>query len=179
MTGYHDEIVDKSRERLRDLSAELKALDERRAEVRHQQSQVMAVLKALGMDERIPIAEQRAIATSSDDHGLSLSVVVHGNTRLVDPAWVERVKSWSHVFRTGEVMALVSPRSSATGTAVIAYLLQQGIIERQGRGRYRVVRRTPAPLPPIKDDTVPGPELRLVDGVVTTEPRPDRGYGSK
>lgn len=177
MTDYHEEVAERTRERLEALAAELRVLDERRAEIRRQQGQAAAVLKALGFEdrERVPIGERGALYGTSAEHLLLVSL--DGQGTHIDPAWVERVKSWGHVFRTAEVMALVAPRSDRSGRALIHYLLEQGVIERQGKGKYRVVRRPEKPLPPIKDDTEPGPELRLVDGVVTAEPRPERGYG--
>jgi len=56
-------------------------------------------------------------------------------------------------------------------------MMDKGLVERVSRGKYRSIHAEPPPLPKVKDDTEDATHIRIVNGVVTTEDGPDRGYG--
>ena len=87
---------------------------------------------------------------------------------------VEQILSWPATWRTAKVVELVGDGS----WKYLKHLKDHGLVEKVGHGRYqRVVKleRLPAREAPIGDESEP--KVRSVDGVVTMEAPPERGYG--
>lgn len=169
--GYKDELIEKSNERAQALVQELTRLEEHKNEVKRQLAETQAVLRALGAEGRTPLVVKHAL----DPESRPTVTMADGSLVYLDPTLIREILSWVGTWRTAKVSGLVSAGSS---WKYLKHLKDKGLIEKVGHGRYqRVVKleRLPAREAPVGDESEP--KLRTIDGVMTLEEPPERGYG--
>ena len=176
LIDYKEEVIRLSEEKLKGLRFELMRLDQRRGALTAEVKSVESVLRQLGATRPEPAKPSESERKSRG----SVTVQFGSQTRFIELAIVDRIRAESKVLTTQALDALVG-KGKEGARPYIAYLQQNGLMVKLGkRGRYQIVKPLlQQPLPPEKDRVIEdGPGLRVIDGIVTTEKPPERGYGT-
>jgi hypothetical protein len=187
MTDYKNVVVEQSKQRASEVLAAIRQKRNDIAALEKEYAQVIGVLKALDAANTLGIhTEAQAILVKEGD---TFRYQCGGQNYNLFRSAMDAVEALGE-FRTDQVRDALTahpgyagkshPSITAYARFYIGALLAEGRIERTSRGCYKAVNiPTEKPLPKVKDDTGNDVELNLVDGVVTTEKRPERGYGTR
>ena len=173
--SYREDVADRTLEHIRALETKLKALDERRAAVKKEIAEARAVLKVISSGVNVPMTQKAALSS-----GDVISFEYAGQKRSLPRGAVNYFAQQTRFRRIDvtEYLKVQHPEKAATTADwVIGYLISTNKVRRVKMGCYESTSSSQKPLPRERPYVEDGAKVHIVNGSMTTEELPTRGYG--